>query len=179
MALRDAQKCARVQGKHGYFNVDPLLSLPQRSAILHRETLAPLAQGKGGVVSANDADEKPLQQDGIILQSFVAKWAGSLSEWAPHLDYATACGYNMLHFTPLQVRGSSNSPYSIADQTDFASDLFDTKAGPASSKQERFATMGTWIERIRKQWGMLSMIDVVLNHTANNSEWLNEHPEAG
>jgi glycogen debranching enzyme len=25
---------------------------------------------------------------------------------------------------------------------------------------------------------MLSIVDIVLNHTANNSEWIREHPDA-
>jgi glycogen debranching enzyme len=31
----------------------------------------------------------------------------------------------------------------------------------------------------KEEFGLLSLTDVVLNHTANNSPWLQEHPEAG
>lgn len=156
--------------------MDPILSIPTRSRILDSSTSTPLPIGKGGSISK---ESQTLSQDGIVLQSFIAKWAGSLSEWSTYLDSASNSGYNMLHFPPLQVRGDSNSPYSIADQLDFSKDLFDAKAGKSKTVADRKEIMKTWIENIKNKWGILSMTDVVWNHTANNSEWLNEHPDAG
>lgn len=173
--LVDPSSRKRVQSTHGYFNVDPILTIPTRSRILSSED-SPLPIGKGGSVSK---ENQILSQDGIVLQSFIAKWAGSLSEWSTYLDSASNSGYNMLHFPPLQVRGDSNSPYSIADQLDFSKDLFDSKAGKSKTLAERKETMKSWIDNIKNKWGILSMTDVVWNHTANNSEWLNEHPDAG
>lgn len=34
------------------------------------------------------------------------------------------------------------------------------------------------IKKIRSEWGIASICDIVLNHTANESEWLLEYPEA-
>lgn len=31
---------------------------------------------------------------------------------------------------------------------------------------------------MRQKYGMVSIIDIVLNHTANNSDWILVHPEA-
>jgi len=167
----------RVQGKHGYFNVDPLLRLPGRESILAKDTLAPLPKAQGGGKLGN---EVILSQDGIVLQSFVSKWAGGpLPTWGPHLDSARDAGYNMLHFPPLQVRGASDSPYSIAGQTDFAPDLFEKGSKVGASREARVEEVAKWIGKFRDEWGILSMTDVVLNHTASDSEWLNEHPDAG
>lgn len=33
------------------------------------------------------------------------------------------------------------------------------------------------MDLMREDWGVLSIVDIVLNHTANNSEWLWKHPE--
>jgi len=175
IAKQDDQEAPRVESQHGFFNIDPILNLPCRSRILDSSSSAILPHGKGGSI---EKKSQSLSQDGIVLQSFMAKWAGSMSEWIPHLEEASRNGYNMLHFLPLQVRGDSNSPYSIADQNDYAMDLFDDKAGKSATKQERHATIAQWMKSIKQKYGLLSMIDVVLNHTANNSEWLNDHPDS-
>ncbi|KAK0548553.1 bifunctional 4-alpha-glucanotransferase/amylo-alpha-1,6-glucosidase [Tilletia horrida] len=167
---------SRVQSKHGYFNVDPILRLPGRQDILSKE-LKPLSKAEGG---GKLLQERILSQDGIVLQSFISKWAGGpLPTWGPHLDSARDAGYNMLHFPPLNVRGASDSPYSIANQTDFAPDLFEQGSTAAKSRESRIAEVKSWLSKIRSEWGILSMTDVVLNHTASDSEWLNEHPDAG
>ena len=75
----------------------------------------------------------------------------------------------MVHFTPLSERGASNSPYSIYDQLKFDSLCF-----PNGEKD-----VATMVEGMEKEHGLLAMTDVVWNHTANNSKWLEEHPEAG
>jgi len=102
---------------------------------------------------------------------------GTLEEWAPHLDIMRERGYNMIHYTPLQQRGESNSPYSIYEQLEFSDDLFDDKV--KGNQKEKTKKMQEILKKIREEWGMLGMIDVVLNHTAHNSKWLEEHPEAG
>lgn len=128
--------------------------------------------GKGGAVT-KDLVSLPL--DGLVIQSVIAKWMGTLEDWVPHLDLMRDRGYNMLHYTPLQQRGESGSPYSILDQLEFDDVLF----APGTSRAQKDEQMKNWLARIRKEWGMLGMMDVVLNHTANNSEWLQDHPEAG
>jgi glycogen debranching enzyme len=91
------------------------------------------------------------------------------ADWDKHLQGISQRGYNMVHFTPLMMRGDSNSPYSIYDQL-----RFDTDAFP--NGEEDVASM---VQKMQKEFNLLSMTDVVWNHTANNSKWLEEHPEVG
>jgi glycogen debranching enzyme len=79
----------------------------------------------------------------------------------------------MLHFTPLQTRGESGSPYSILDQLRFDGELLKDK------KSDGVEEVNAMVKRCREDFGLLSLTDVVLNHTANNSPWLGEHPESG
>ncbi|GAA5866533.1 hypothetical protein JCM1840_001348 [Sporobolomyces johnsonii] len=165
----------RARSKPGYFSVDPILSLPARSRILDPTSFSVLPVGEGGVIQKGKTINLPL--DGLVIQSVIAKWMGTLEEWAPHLDIMRERGYNMIHYTPLQQRGESNSPYSIYEQLEFADDLFaDAIKGKQAKKTEKMREM---LKSVKEEWGMLGMIDVVLNHTANNSKWLEEHPEAG
>ncbi|KAI9136440.1 glucanotransferase domain of glycogen debranching enzyme-domain-containing protein [Paraphysoderma sedebokerense] len=137
----------------GYIIVEPRLTIPDRSNLSTRTDL-------------------PL--DGISLQTFVPKWLGPINQWMNHFQVAADLGYNMVHFVPLQKRGVSNSPYSIYDQLDFADDLFEKEL----SKDQKIAKV-KWVVGEMEKTGILSMTDVVWNHTACNCEWLQEHPEAG
>ncbi len=75
----------------------------------------------------------------------------------------------MIHFTPLQVRGASNSPYSLYDQLGWDPQCFPN--GEKDVKQ--------MVDSLEQNHSLLSLTDIVLNHTAHNSKWLLEHPEAG
>ena len=71
-----------------------------------------------------------------------------------------------------QALGASNSAYSLADQHGL-----NVTFSSGSSK----ATLGDVeeiVDSMRSEWGVLSICDIVLNHTANETPWLREHPEA-
>ncbi|KAF1355279.1 hypothetical protein BDV97DRAFT_345156 [Delphinella strobiligena] len=101
-----------------------------------------------------------------VLSKFMGKYP---SDWNKHLQGISERGYNMVHFTPLMMRGDSNSPYSIYDQHTFDKTIF-PKGG---------ADIEALTSKMENDYGLLSLTDVVWNHTANNSKWLEEHPEAG
>ena len=102
---------------------------------------------------------------------------GPVSKWSYFFQEASDRGYNMLHWTPLQERGESNSPYSIKDQLRYEPSMF---SDPRSVEDDGgVAKMEEVLNLARDRYGLLHLTDVVLNHTANNSVWLEEHPEAG
>lgn len=172
---RKQQAPVRKKGKSGYFNVDPILQLAVRKPILS-ESSKVLSSKEGGGAVTNEKEFLPL--DGIVLQTLIAKWAGPISDWGVHLDSARDAGYNMIHFPPLNVRGASNSPYSIGDQHDFSHDMFSEKLRGPKQKAERLKQLKAVLQDMKSKHGILSMSDVVWNHTAHNSEWLNDHPDA-
>jgi len=100
---------------------------------------------------------------------------GPIKSWAPFLEVFAGKGYNMIHFTPLNHRGDSNSPYSIYNQLAFAPDLFD-EGVTIEQQHTQISDLTTTME---KDYGLLALTDVVWNHTAENSDWLQDHPEAG
>lgn len=111
-----------------------------------------------------------LPTESIIVLSILSKFMGSYpTDWHNHLRGISQRGYNMVHFTPLMIRGSSNSPYSIFDQLAFDHGVF-------SNGEKDVACM---VKKMQSEYNLLAMTDVVWNHTANNSDWLEEHPEAG
>ncbi|KAJ3036051.1 hypothetical protein HDV00_003098 [Rhizophlyctis rosea] len=117
-----------------------------------------------------------LPLDGISILTVIPKWMPTLSGWSAHFRAFAETGYNMVHFAPLNTRGSSNSPYSIYDQLSISDDLF-REQGLSEDEKER--QLKQTLDLIRSRDGILSVTDVVWNHTACNSAWLEEHPEAG
>ncbi|KAI8820466.1 glucanotransferase domain of glycogen debranching enzyme-domain-containing protein [Fimicolochytrium jonesii] len=116
-----------------------------------------------------------LPLDGISMLTVVPKWMPHVTNWSPYFDQFAKTGYNMVHFAPLNMRGSSNSPYSIYDQLAFSDDLFPENT-PADEKD---ALLKNVLGKIRTDFGILTATDIVWNHTAFNSAWLQDHPEAG
>lgn len=116
-------------------------------------------------------NNKYLTFNSVTLQSVVSKWVGNDFEkdWLPLFQDIKDKGYNMIHFTPLQKRGESNSPYSIFDQFEFDEEIF-----PGGEKD-----VEKMVKILENDYGILSMTDIVLNHTANNSVWIREHPDVG
>lgn len=112
----------------------------------------------------------PLPLDALSIFSILSKFMGKYpTDWQKHLKGVSERGYNMVHFTPLMKRGVSNSPYSLFDQLRFDEECF-----PKGEEDVK-----DMVDIMEKEYGLLGLTDVVWNHTANNSKWLEEHPEAG
>lgn len=157
----------RIKGRKGYFNIDPILKLKARSSILDSKTSAPLLPAQGGAIVSKDRFVN-LPLDGLAILTVVSKWMGPIGEWEMHFEEASQRGYTMLHWTPLQERGESGSPYSLRDQLQY-----DPSIGADAHKVSEVLKVA------KEKYGLLSLTDVVLNHTANDSPWLVNHPEAG
>ncbi|XP_028161356.1 glycogen debranching enzyme isoform X1 [Ostrinia furnacalis] len=122
-------------------------------------------------VGAGGRERVPL--DGVACLTVLAKCLGPLPRWESALRVAHEAGYNMVHFTPVQELGASNSSYSIANQLRL-NPRFSADAG----REATFADVENLVAKMRSDWKMLSICDIVLNHTANETPWLAEHPEA-
>jgi glycogen debranching enzyme len=168
----------RITGRKGYFNVDPIIALPARTPFFPADTPvttgtpSPLHDSSSGTVLEKN---QHLPLDGLSIISIIAKWQGSLDKWGPHYAEASRRGYNMIHYTPLQSRGSSGSPYSIYDQLTFDETLLPIKG----TKDGGLAQIEKVVAQAKEKYGLGSVTDVVLNHTAFDSPWLEVHPEAG
>lgn len=115
-------------------------------------------------------DGRPLPLPALSIFSVISKFMGKYpTDWERHLRGISDRGYNMIHFTPLQVRGESNSPYSLYDQLGW-----DPACFPAGEPDVQ-----KMVDSLEQNHSLLSLTDIVLNHTANNTKWLEEHPEAG
>ncbi|MGH0153006.1 UNVERIFIED_CONTAM: hypothetical protein FKN15_047322 [Acipenser sinensis] len=119
------------------------------------------------------ADNHVLPLDCISIQTYLSKCLGPLDEWPDRLRVAKESGYNMIHFTPLQTLGLSRSCYSLADQLELNPDFSNKE------KQCSWTDVGKLVDKLKTEWNIICITDVVYNHTAANSKWLMEHPECG
>ncbi|KAK3767183.1 hypothetical protein RRG08_018054 [Elysia crispata] len=139
----DLKKC----NGSGYFLVDPTLHLgPQNEEIT---------------------------MDAIVCQSVITKLLGYFDEWHPRLQVAAESGYNMIHFTPVQELGISNSAYSIRHQLH----LSPVYTRPGSSKKYDLDDLENLMQNLNKNLGLMGLSDLVYNHTSKDSPWVLEHPE--
>jgi glycogen debranching enzyme len=74
------------------------------------------------------------------------------------------------------------SHYSIADQTLIDDYYFKNEQNQEEvskmTREEKVQRLKLKVDHLKHEYGLLGIIDIVLNHTAGNSEWLLEHPEA-
>uniref|UniRef100_A0A1I7U7N9 Glycogen debranching enzyme n=1 Tax=Caenorhabditis tropicalis TaxID=1561998 RepID=A0A1I7U7N9_9PELO len=127
-------------------------------------------QGSGYflVMPGLEINGKPLELDGICCQTYLTKLLGPLPEWKNRLRVAMETGYNMIHLTPIHELGISNSSYSLSDHHGLGKTI-----GPYG-----FQDIQNLVDDILKEWGILTVQDVVWNHAAKNATWLMEHPES-
>ena len=132
--------------------------------------------------------------DTIACQTYITKLLGPLSEWKLRLLAAKEAGYNMIHFTPIQQLGSSRSAYSISNQLRIDSSYLPsgqshTEATASFTNCEgvckqfkvdsNYVKVREIVKSMQQDWGVLSIVDVVWNHTSFDTPWLMQHPEAG
>lgn len=148
-------------------------------------------EGSGYFLVEPDLGYSP---EGICCQTYITKLMGPFKEWKQRLRVGKEAGYNMIHFTPMQQLGSSKSAYSISnhlhvDPTYFEMGHTTTETSVAyndlsGAKRQlkvdtSYVQLHELVKGLQKDCGMLSLVDVVWNHTAFDTPWLTQHPEVG
>ncbi len=141
-------------------------------------------QGHGYLVVDPDLGYSP---DSISCQTVITKQLGPLKQWRSRLEVSYNSGYNMIHFTPPQQLGSSRSAYSISNYLRVDSAYFPTghvhkevqvvytnRSGVQKNLKidSGFLEIRKELQHLKHQLGILSLVDVVWNHTAFDTPWL-------
>ncbi|KAG8039804.1 hypothetical protein G9C98_000533 [Cotesia typhae] len=153
---------ATVPGSFHYYIIDAK----------EKNELKPLASGYVLVepeLQVGNNENLPL--DCIQCQTVLSKCLGVFSSWREKLAVSKNSGYNMIHFTPIQELGGSKSAYSLSNQL---------KLNPSFHEKDKpttFEDIEKLTSELRTQFNVLSICDIVLNHTANESSFLVAHPE--
>ncbi|KAA6394530.1 MAG: glycogen debranching enzyme [Streblomastix strix] len=128
---------------------------------------------------------------GLAIQTVFASCLGPIQTWLPEdppiqtvddptrivadcsLKSVIEAGYNMLHFAPINELGKSRSAYCLRNQLVLEPSVFGYDAN-----ENRINRLKKLLYRLEKEYGVLSMVDVVWNHTSTDSPWVTAHPEA-
>lgn len=113
--------------------------------------------------------------DCIQCVTMISKLLGFFPDWYDRLLVAKMSGYNMIHLTPTQTLGISNSSYCLKDQVTLNPDF----TPPGYKEQFTFEHVKELVDKMAKEDGVLTIADVVWNHTSKDSPFLGEHPECG
>lgn len=111
------------------------------------------------------------EHDRMIIYNLFPLLAGPFTEWDEHLQRAARMGFNWIFVNPIQLPGTSESLYSIADYFAFNPVLVDPKSKKTAEDQVRAAIWSA------EQVGLKMMVDLVINHCSVDSELLSSHPE--
>ncbi len=118
---------------------------------------------------------KELPVRSISLQTILSKSLGKIQDFDKFFEEASKLKFNFIHFTPIQKLGLSESLYCLRDNTQLNDIFFEGEV----ENEEKLVRFKEAIDRGRDKYHLGSIVDIVLNHAADNSEWLGEHPECG
>ena len=121
----------------------------------------------GYLISKPKSESGSFHLDSLSIQTLMPKLMGPIDNWDDITMFTSECNYNMIHFTPFQSLGYSDSAYCIKDQLEV-----DPRYKATNLDIENF------LKELKNGKGIRSMTDLVLNHTACDSQWLTDHPEA-
>ncbi|KAA6186284.1 alpha-amylase [Thiohalocapsa marina] len=97
--------------------------------------------------------------------------AGPFEHWQPHLERAASMGFDWVFVNPIQQLGRSGSLYSIADYFAINPALSQTTDVDDAKAQVRA------MARRAEASGLSLMIDLVINHCADDSSLVQQHPD--
>lgn len=174
-----------------YVDIELEYAGPYRFTYTREEEGSEKPEGSGFFLVEPDLGYSP---EGICCQTYITKLLGPFQEWKDRIAVGKLSGYNMVHFTPIQQLGSSRSAYSISNHLRMDSTYFDSSHTPSDTTvsftdctgtvrqlkvDSSYAKMRELVKNLRRESGILSVVDIVWNHTAFDTPWLMQHPEVG
>ena len=120
-------------------------------------------------------NEKKIEMNSISLISVLSKNIGKLTDFKEFYKECNLLNYNFIHYTPIQKYGNSNSLYCLANINEINDSFFSEKL----DNNTKLEYLDKEIKENEKNFSIGSIVDIVLNHTSDNSDWIADHPECG
>jgi len=104
----------------------------------------------------------------VIIYNIFPRLVGKILEWYSHVSRAKQLHFDAIYINPIHLTGYSKSLYAIRDYNRLDPDFFSVGDGWEEFRQ--------FIAFVRNQ-GMDLIMDLVINHTANENSLIQQHPE--
>ncbi|TVQ87432.1 MAG: alpha-amylase [Chromatiaceae bacterium] len=120
--------------------------------------------------TASAATDAPARPEGPRIYNLFPTLAGSVADWERHLPAIAAMGFNWIFLNPFHEPGGSGSLYAIRDYYRLHPLLQGASREPPPALLQRFT-------RAAEQAGLAVMMDLVINHTAQDSPLVTHNPD--
>jgi starch synthase (maltosyl-transferring) len=94
--------------------------------------------------------------------------AGPISQWSAHFERIAAMGFDWVYINPIHETGGSGSLYAVRDYYRLSSRLRGDDTRPDDEIVTEFVVAA-------HSYGLRVMLDLVINHTANDSPLVDDH----
>ena len=111
----------------------------------------------------------------IQLQSILSKNLGKLSNFENFYKELSLLKYNFIHLTSIQDLSSSENLYCLKNQNEISDSFFDEKE--KLSNEEKIKKFKENMELLKTKYHIGSIVDIILNQTSIESNWIYDHPE--
>lgn len=112
-----------------------------------------------------------LLQNAVVTYNLFPRLVASLNLWEKHLERIAAMGFNSIYLNPFQETGSSRSLYAIKNYFRLNQEFL-----PEGSAPDDFSPVSRFIKSCQ-DYGIDVYMDLVLNHTANESVLVKQYPQ--
>ena len=107
---------------------------------------------------------------GARIYNLFPTLAGPISRWTPHLDRIVAMAFDWVFVNPFHATGGSGSLYAVADYYRLNPLLRDGETADDDALLRDFTAAA-------RERGVAVMMDLVINHTANDGALVTERPQ--
>ncbi len=111
----------------------------------------------------------------IQLQSVLSKNLGKLSKFEYYYNELSLLKYNFIHFTSIQQLSSCDNLYCLKDQNEISNSFFEENE--KLSNEQKLNKFKENMTLLKTKYHIGSVIDIILNQTSIESDWIIDHPE--
>jgi len=106
-----------------------------------------------------------------VIYNLFPRLFKTIGDWSAHIDAVASMKFNSVYVNPFHEVGGSKSLYAVKDYYKLNAEFL-----PSKAKTDDFAPLKEFVEKCKSS-GVEVYMDLVINHTANESPLIKQHPK--